>query len=528
MKICVVSLADDPKTGFGSRRDLPNPSQYIPRHRHEFIHRKVNKQNVRSEIDALCGEDFDAFMNYMGIHADGIKAAEYLESKNVTILTNPTGLLRTSRLDLRDHVNEEAFRVPRNRKEKYPKMVQFLDKSDSRGLVSDSVCHDDEAVKRQVSFLQKQNPASGILIQDYIYGDDCAAIVMDMCGHLVTLTPLRFIYPETTPSDAEFLTRDDKTAGATARDIAPVIMDGEVGQKLRETAIFAFKAVNSSYDGAFAHVKMRVERHTGDIYVMDVEWNPFIFDGREGQFDGDFMLETIFPGKQEAFLDMLLTVKRREPDANKLRITQTAGYYDSWSDTYDESWRSSGLCKMQDYTVANFDYSGSVLDLGCGPGGLGRLLDAHGVKTTEIVGVEISAGMLCAPDIKKYYKKPLWNCSIQEYVMKNVQFDHVVCFSALLFLDAAEVNTALTRMFIIARKSISIEVENLTDDVIAFMKKDAGPHFHMENHVKMVERFGVPGGWKLVHKQKGAVYPSPASDGNVEGYIARFEKLATL
>lgn len=77
----------------------------------------------------------------------------------------------------------------------------------------------------------------------------------------------------------------------------------------------------------------------------------------------------------------------------------------------------------------------------------------------------------------------------------------------------------------VARKSVTIEVENLSSDVITKLRKDIGPLFFLENHVQIVERFGVPGGWKLVHKQNGALYPSPVSEGNVEGYIVRFEKL---
>lgn len=78
------------------------------------------------------------------------------------------------------------------------------------------------------------------------------------------------------------------------------------------------------------------------------------------------------------------------------------------------------MSKMLQFTADNFDFSGSVLDLACGTGVFGRILHDRGAMTTEIVGVEISAGMLCAPDIKKYYKKPLWNCSMQEYIMVRI------------------------------------------------------------------------------------------------------------
>ncbi|KAG5936980.1 hypothetical protein E4U53_000106 [Claviceps sorghi] len=564
MKICIISLAKDPESRLESNHGVPDPSQFIPRFRHEFSHRQVTKPKARSDIDALCCEDFHAFMNCMGVHADGIEATKYLESTNATILTNRSSLLATSTLDLRDDDDGQTFRVPHNTYGRYPKMVKFMGDSGSPDLDPSSVCHNEQAVKGRIALLQEKNPQSGILIQDYIHGDDCAALVLDLGGHVIALPPIRFVFPESTSADAEFLTHVDKIGGHMAREVSPVIIQGELGERLRAAAANAFQDIKASHEGAFAHVKMRVERDTGVIYVIDVDCNPSIFSRKQGRFGGDFMLETTFPGKQEAFLDTLLTIKRSRLGSNTGRIAHTAAFYDGFSDTYDEFWESTNMANMQRFTAATFDFSGSVLDLACGTGVFGRILHDHGARTTEIVGVEISAGMLCAPDIKKYYKKPLWNCSMQDYVMvsflhsrrlgrtvptrtlyavhaqlntkidpklsrqRNVEFDHVVCFGALLFLDAVELNAVLARMFMMARKSLTVEVENLDHHVIEKMQNDEGPHFFIENHVQMVERFGIPAGWRVVHKQNGALYPSPTSEGNVEGYIVRFERIGSL
>ncbi|KAG6012675.1 hypothetical protein E4U43_007697 [Claviceps pusilla] len=527
MKICIISLAKDQESRLDTHHELPDPAQYIPRSRHEFVYRQVTKQNAKSEIDALCSEDFCAFINCMSRHVDGIKATKHLESKNVTVLTNPSDLSAKSQLDLGGRVSGSAFSIPQNTHIKYPKMVKFLHKPDSPGLDAGSVCPDEHAVKRRITLLQEQDPTLAILVQDYIYGDDCAALVMDLGGHVIALPPLQFVFPRNTSADAEFLTRDDKTGGVTARDISSVIVEGRLAERMQKAAVDAFKTMQVSHGGAFAHVTMRVERDTQAIYVMDIDCNPSILERKGRRFNGDFLLETTFPGKQEAFIDTLLTIKPSQLGSIKGRITHTAAFYDSWSETYDDFWESTNMSKMQQFTAANFDFSGSVLDLACGTGVFGRILHDHDAKTTEIVGVEISAGMLCAPDIRRYYKKPLWNCSMQEYVMNNVEFDHVVCFGALLFLNAVELNTVLARMFMMARKSLTIEVENLNDDVIELMRKDSGDHVFIENHVQIVERFGIPGGWKLVYKQNGALYPSPTSEGNVEGYIVRFEKISS-
>ncbi|GAB0138372.1 hypothetical protein EsDP_00006607 [Epichloe bromicola] len=435
MKICIISLSKNAASRLERHDGLPDPTHYIPQYRHEFVDRQVTKHNAQYEIDKLCCESFDAFMNCMvgrlctsyfrfghspviqGVDVDGIEATKHLESKNVTILTNPSSLLATSKLDLRDDANEPAFKTPHNTYGKYPKIVKYFDKSGSLGLDRNFVCYNEQAVRERITLLREQDPTFGILVQDYIFGDECAAVVIDLGRHVIALSPVKFVFPVSTSADAEFLTRDDKNGSVTAREISHVIIEGELRERLQWSAVNAFKNIKASYQGAFAHVTMRVERNTGNIYVIDVDFNPYIFNRKGYRFDGDFMLEATFPGKQEAFLDTILTIKRSQLGSNKSRITHTAAVYDSWSDTYDEFWESTNVSKIQQFTVANFDFTGSVLDLACGTGVFGRILHAHGAKTTGIVGVEISAGMLCAADIKKYYKKPLWNCSMQEYVM---------------------------------------------------------------------------------------------------------------
>lgn len=45
--------------------DFPDPNRYIPKDRHEFFTRYVTKRNAEAEIDEICKEHFDMFMNYM-------------------------------------------------------------------------------------------------------------------------------------------------------------------------------------------------------------------------------------------------------------------------------------------------------------------------------------------------------------------------------------------------------------------------------------------------------------------------------
>lgn len=81
MKICILSLLEtaEPqfrKVLFSSNQingllihaqcdNLSDPTQCIPRHRHEFVNRKITGSNAKSEIDEVCRENFDVFMNCM-------------------------------------------------------------------------------------------------------------------------------------------------------------------------------------------------------------------------------------------------------------------------------------------------------------------------------------------------------------------------------------------------------------------------------------------------------------------------------
>ncbi|KAL5471804.1 hypothetical protein PMIN07_001451 [Paraphaeosphaeria minitans] len=110
--------------------EFPDPSRYIPKSRHEFTMRWVTKANAKEEIDAICKEDFDMFMNYMwGIETDdvaGVEATRYLETKGVPILTNPSSFLSMTKLDLGKTAGETGLRFPKNTPGTIPKDCQVL------------------------------------------------------------------------------------------------------------------------------------------------------------------------------------------------------------------------------------------------------------------------------------------------------------------------------------------------------------------------------------------------------------------
>ena len=57
-------------------------------------------------------------------------------------------------------------------------------------------------------------------------------------------------------------------------------------------------------------------------------------------------------------------------------------------------------------------------------------------------------------------------------------------------------------MFMLARRSVTFEVDDLEDDYIATVIRKHGALCLNYNNVRAVEEFGVPKGWRLVHKKR--------------------------
>ncbi len=75
---------------------------------------------------------------------------------------------------------------------------------------------------------------------------------------------------------------------------------------------------------------------------------------------------------------------------------EVAGRYDEWAQSYDDdldSWSYQAPTVVADTVLARHAAAGSVLDVGCGTGLVGRALRARGF-TGRVVGVDISQASL--------------------------------------------------------------------------------------------------------------------------------------
>jgi hypothetical protein len=311
--------------------------------------------------------------------------------------------------------------VPGNTPGKFPKIVKYADGYGSLNLDEKSICYTQDAVEERVAFMEQSGKKQfGVLVQDYIIGTECSAIAVEMGREVVALTPLQYVFPDKTPDNEAFLTWYNKFEAVDKGVIKYAFVEEEpYMSRLQSAAVQAFKALGVSGGGGWARVDMRLERGTGDVYVIEVNCIPVVFYPKGNTLGDDLVVGEKFPGGQAAFFDMLLATKQIQMGSWKPRYERVAAVYDRFAPTYDSVLKQSKLFEIEKMFVERFDFSGSVLDIACGTGGFGDILHKQGVAA-EVSGIELSKGMTESSAIKAYYKQPIRIGPMQELIMVSI------------------------------------------------------------------------------------------------------------
>ncbi len=155
---------------------------------------------------------------------------------------------------------------------------------------------------------------------------------------------------------------------------------------------------------------------------------------------------------------------------------------------------------------------------------IGMLIHAAGNKA-RISGIDLSPLSLQTPQIRAHYTKPLIVGPLQEEIMRfSTPVDHIVCFGALHFLNSTEFIATLVRMFMLARKSVAFDVDDVSQEYIDKIVARFGEGLRNHNNTLALRRFGVPSGWRKVVEQEGSLFYSPSVQIDVRGLMLRFEK----
>jgi len=119
---------------------------------------------------------------------------------------------------------------------------------------------------------------------------------------------------------------------------------------------------------------------------------------------------------------------------------EVAGRYDDWAQGYDDdlaSWSYQAPAVVTETVVSRLPEVGSVLDVGCGTGLVGRALRARGLAG-RIVGLDISQASLEIAERSGAYDSVQQADLQQRLPIEHGSVDAVVCVGVMTYLPEVE------------------------------------------------------------------------------------------
>ncbi|KAH8696127.1 hypothetical protein BGW36DRAFT_359986 [Talaromyces proteolyticus] len=530
MRICIVQSSFEGSNHPTEKYDpLCDPSRYVSPEIHQFEHRFVRKDHEKEDIDRMCDENFDIYFSCLwGGPRDnvaGVDAAFYLETKGVTILTNKAEAMRLhyNKQEFYAKAVAEGLSVPGNEPGRYPKIVKLGDAANSLELSYDSICSSADEVASRVAVVKEHTPDAEIIVQDYIIGPEVSAVVVEMGHAVVALEPVEYIFPKDTPKEAAFLTFDNKFHAIGKGIIkTKIVKDEPRRSRIREAAQHCFKVMGMTNGGGWGRADMRVDSATGKVYVLEMNIFPTLFYPK-GAYTSDKMVMKTYPGGHAALFDMLLTTKLIQTRAAAKSHKSVSSFFDTFSSTYDKIWETPTVKMMRGSVTHDFDWSGTVLDLACGSGFLGQAISERGYSSV-VTGVDISPRMASSKRIQTYYRQPIYIAPMEEFIMTSDSYDHIACFNGFQYLSPVMLTAVLSRMFMLAKKSVSFEADATpAEHIRAFEQRTGGGALYNSTHA--IQRFPVPNGWRKVLEKPMLLFQSPHFNDDVYGCFYRFERI---
>ncbi|EEU41817.1 uncharacterized protein NECHADRAFT_87912 [Fusarium vanettenii 77-13-4] len=205
------------------------------------------------------------------------------------------------------------------------------------------------------------------------------------------------------------------------------------------------------------------------------------------------------------------------------RIVDT---YAECAPTYDEEVTQFPYYQTLRKLIFTFDWAGSVVDLGCGTGLLGQLLNEKGEPFT-IMGVDLSPAMTASPSISKYYETPITIGTVQAAITQPLKVNHVACFGTLTYLNDHEFLTFLERALEVAQRSITFDMEDVSQEYREKMAEDKTilPCYNHTKAWKAWKESKLPAGWRVVYDEYGLQYHDNHETGcDINDTMVRLEK----
>jgi hypothetical protein len=247
-------------------------------------------------------------------------------------------------------------------------------------------------------------------------GDQFAVILIEMGHEVVPLTPIKCITIDSDLVHCDIPSQSKKLETIMDASAWDFVENEPRRKELESAAVRLFKTLGMSGVVGWARIGLFVERESRLAFVSSVDPPALLSMPGEHPTIDDLIIREKFPGGYAALLDTLIATKQIQLGLNADVASGVAAWFDKVAPTYDSALQLSGLLQVQKYMAANFDFTGEVLDLGCGTGAFGEVLHAQGVSAT-LTGIELSEGMIDSPNIKSHYQHPIRIGLMQDLLM---------------------------------------------------------------------------------------------------------------
>ncbi|KAF8736281.1 hypothetical protein AX14_000500 [Amanita brunnescens Koide BX004] len=560
MRICVLQSAYPDQHELAEHDSGADPSRFTDQH--TFEQRWIRKDSAKEQIDAAISEKFDFYFNFMWGQLEdevaGVEACEYFESFGLPSIGQRSEVLKRSKNDF--YRNARALGAPRvPGTSNYPLFVKPSQSCASLFISAKSLCRNrDELLESLKDLNQALEPGrkiagrSGrpvststvvdgiaipddIVVQEFVQGWDHSVVVIEIGDCPVPLTPNRYVYPKGFVPYDDFLRFDIKFHEETDVKLLNRKEEPELFTKLQEMALQAWKA-NQMAGQSWANVDLRVQAN-GEPIVLEVNPMPAVFLPDEKWEDA--AVRESFPGGHRALVNVLIASQLIRRKAEENRQTHVANIFTRYSSKYAEDVIRLPVMSIYERIISLMDLSGSILELGPGTGVFGHLLKkkteltppastppSHN-NTTTLTGIELSKGMVEKCQETGLYNQ-IYHGSIQTLFPSIGPFDHIISFATLCYTSPEDFSLIMTRSFQLARKSIAVTIDEITDAYNQRLREKDDPNMTGHNHKAEMEKTFCnppPAGWKLseTFRQFGWSSPHVQSDIYVTAYI--FERV---
>ncbi|KAJ5212656.1 uncharacterized protein N7498_004302 [Penicillium cinerascens] len=283
------------------------------------------------------------------------------------------------------------------------------------------------------------------------------------------------------------------------------------------------KILQPAQQSGLFRLEFRNDSETKQPKLHGIEPQPRIF-ALDGVGLDDALVRSTVPGGHAALFSFLTILQVSDYGALKEK-QQMAEFYADYAVYYDEEMTDEiGYCRHQQIMASQFDWTGTVLDVACGTGALGRYL-SDGEQDCKIFGIDLSLEMTNTSSIRKYYQLPITIGTMQAAMMQPEEYDHVACFGGLDYLGDDDFRIVLSRMFSVARKSVSFNVEQPTSEYWAKMAENPSIPPSYDHSKKLWDDFQIPVGWELVYDKRDMLYHDNQLDCDIAGCMVRLERL---